>query len=345
MPTTNNINISKQYTLPTPEEIKKEFPISSKMCNEITEYRASVKSILEGNDSRKILIVGPCSIHAPKSAIEYAKKLKTLSDTVSDKLLIIMRVYFEKPRTTVGWKGLIYDPHLNGSYDFKGGLSIARQLMLDITKIGLPIGTEILDPVTAQYVTDFVSWAAIGARTTESQTHRQLVSGLSMPTGFKNATNGNIDIAIDAIKTATAPHAFIGILNNGQSGVFHTKGNPYCHLVLRGGNNTPNFGSEHIAYTRELMKKRGLRPNILVDCSHANSNKNPLKQMDVLDDITAQIKDGEDSIIGVMIESYLQEGNQPLLDPKNLQSDLSITDGCLGWDNTEKIINKLYQTL
>lgn len=342
----SNLNIESKTLLSSPETLQKEFPVTSSDSEAIAQGRSKIEAILEEkSEQRLLMIVGPCSIHNPEEAIEYAKKLKQLASEVDDKILLVMRVYFEKPRTTVGWKGMIYDPDLNGSYDFEKGLRKARKLLLDIVELGVPTATEMLDPIIAQYIADLVCWSAIGARTTESQTHRQMVSGLSMPTGFKNATNGDIQVSVDAIKTASHQHSFIGVLNDGRTGIFRTKGNKFAHLVLRGGSNGPNFAREWIAYTRELMKREGLQPNIVVDLSHANSGKNPEKQPEVMDNLLEQITDGESSIKGIMVESNLCDGNQKVVEGQPLKPGVSITDGCIGWEKTEAMIRKVYKSL
>ncbi|MGL4854946.1 MAG: 3-deoxy-7-phosphoheptulonate synthase [Lentisphaeria bacterium] len=341
----SNLNIEQKSILSSPQQIYNEFPLTDSSRNNVALGRKMFQDILDGNDKRLVMIVGPCSIHNPDEAIEYAKRLKNLADQVSDKILLVMRVYFEKPRTTVGWKGLIYDPDINKSYDFEKGLRKARKLLLDIAEMGLPTATEMLDPIIAQYIADLVSWAAIGARTTESQTHRQMVSGLSMPVGFKNATNGDLQVAIDAIQSASAKHAFIGVLEDGKSGIFHTKGNKYTHIVLRGGNNEPNYGSEWIAYTREKLIKSHIKPNIIVDLSHANSRKDPMKQPAVMDDLLKQIQNGEQSITGIMVESNLESGAQKIVIGEPLKPGVSITDGCLGWNETESMIRKVHAAL
>ena len=342
---TSNLNIVSKTTLSTPQEIFDEFPLTDEVTELIAKGRSDVADILSGKSDRKIMIVGPCSIHCEKEAVQYAERLKALSDEVSDKMLLVMRVYFEKPRTIVGWKGLIYDPDLNGSYNFEKGLRLARKLLLEITELGLPVATEILDPIITQYIADILSWGAIGARTTESQTHRQLVSGLSMPVGFKNATTGNVQVAIDAVRSAASEHSFIGVLKDGRSGIFRTSGNPYCHLVLRGGESGPNFGSEYIAFTKEVMKKAGLRPNIIVDCSHANSGKKAVNQIGVMQDIVKQMQDGCEAVAGVMLESNLFTGNQKVVEGCPLKPGISITDECLGWDETEKLLREVYAAL
>lgn len=341
----NNINIANISELPSPSQIREELSLSSKSLGKVVEARREITDIMDRKSKRKIMIVGPCSIHDTESALEYARRLKELGDEVSDRLLLVMRVYFEKPRTTLGWKGLIYDPELNDSYNISKGLRIARKLLIDIVELGLPTATEMLEPVVPQYIADTVSWGAIGARTTESQTHRQMASGLSMPIGFKNATDGSIQVAIDAINTAMSPHSFIGITDKGTSAVFRTTGNKYGHLVLRGGQTSPNYGAEHIAFAKVAMQKNGLDPNIIVDCSHANSFKDPRKQREVLLDVTAQMKNGEDALIGMMLESNLQEGSQKVIPDNKPESGISITDACIGWDETCELIRYMYSNL
>ena len=341
----DNLHISKFEPLASPKELKTLLPMSENGSNRVIESRDKIKKILEHKSDSFLVIVGPCSIHNPAEAIEYAKRLKRLSLEVSSKLMLVMRVYFEKPRTTIGWKGLIYDPDLNGSYYVSKGLKIARKLLLDIDELGLPTATEILGPVTAQYIADLVSWAAIGARTTESQTHRQLASGLSMPVGFKNSTNGNINTAVEAIKAAMHKHVFLGVLEDGRSGIFHTTGNKYSHIILRGGTNEPNYGSEYVAYTRNLMKKNRIIPSIIVDCSHANSKKDASKQSTVIKDVIKQKKNNEKTIVGVMIESNIEHGKQQMNDLTSLKHGISITDECIGWQETEDMIRKLYNSI
>ncbi|HJO92157.1 MAG TPA: 3-deoxy-7-phosphoheptulonate synthase [Victivallales bacterium] len=340
-----NLNISEIEPLLTPFDLKNELPLSESGSNKILYYRDKIESILNHESKKFMVITGPCSIHNASEALEYAERLNKLNNKLSDKLMIIMRVYFEKPRTTIGWKGLIYDPFLDSTYNMTEGLRTARKLLLDIDKIGLPTATEILDPVTVQYFSDLISWAAIGARTAESQPHRQLVSGLSMPAGFKNSTNGNINTAIEAIQTAMHEHAFIGLLEDGRSGIFHTKGNIYSHIVLRGSQQSPNYSSEHVAYTRELMHKLNITPNIIIDCSHSNSNKTASKQALVLDDVIKQKNNGEDSIVGVMIESNLCPGKQKINSRDNLKYGISITDECIGWEETEELLSKLHESI
>ncbi len=344
MLSSDNVNISSRSELPSPGAIRSELPLSIESVRNVVRSRQEIHDIFDGKSKRLMVIVGPCSIHHTGAAFEYARKLKTLADEFRDRLMIVMRVYFEKPRTTLGWKGLIYDPDLNNAYNIEKGIFLSRKLLLKIVDIGLPVGTEMLDPILAQYIADAVSWAAIGARTTESQTHRQLASGLSMPVGFKNATDGSVKIALDAVATARSQHSFIGLLEDGHVGVFRTAGNSYGHIVLRGGSE-PNFGSEHIAFVRVALKKAGLPQNIVVDCSHANSGKQYQRQQIVFNDVLDQIVSGEKAIKGVMLESYLKPGNQPLCANHAPDPELSITDSCIGWEETESLIRSAYARL
>jgi len=287
-------------------------------------------------------VVGPCSIHDPESALEYAKRLVTLRDKVDKELFIVMRVYFEKPRTTVGWKGLINDPHLDGSFQIETGMSIARELMLEICELGLPIANEALDPISPQYMQDLISWSAIGARTSESQTHREMASGLSVPIGFKNGTDGSLTVAINALQSVSSSHSFLGVDNDGKVAIVHSSGNPHAHIVLRGGGGKTNYDSVSIKLAEEQLEKHGLKTNIMIDCSHANSNKDPQLQPLVLENIGQQIIDGNTSIIGVMLESHLKAGNQKLTDDKSqLEYGKSITDGCIDWETTENALVEL----
>ena len=344
MISSNNLNIASRSVLSSPGAVRSELPLSLDAVMRVNDARQELCDILDVKSKKLIMIVGPCSIHNPDAALEYARRLQALSDEVRDRIMVIMRVYFEKPRTTIGWKGLIYDPDLNESYNIEKGIFIARKLMLRIVDLGLPVATEMLDPIIAQYIADAVTWAAIGARTTEAQTHRQLGSGLSMPVGFKNATDGSFQIAIDAISTARSEHSFIGVLEDGHVGVFRTRGNPYAHIVLRGGGG-PNYGAEHIAFLKVAMKKAKLPPVIIVDCSHANSGKDYRKQNVVLRDVLNQIKEGETAIAGVMLESNLLPGSQKIKPGEKPDPCISITDGCIGWDETEELIRMSYDRL
>ncbi len=342
----SDLNIEDYQVVISPSALKAELPLPEDARQFITESRQTVKNILDGTDKRLFMVVGPCSIHDTALALDYAKRLKQLADTVRDEIFVIMRVYFEKPRTTVGWKGLINDPHLNGSFDIETGLRTARQLLIDLTAMGLPLATEALDPISPQYLQDTITWTAIGARTTESQTHREMSSGLSSPVGFKNGTDGSLDVAVNAMKSVTHGHAFLGINPDGQVAITKTKGNQYGHVVLRGGGGKPNYDSVSIALCEQALDKAGLSKNIVVDCSHANSNKDHNVQPLVLDDIAHQIKDGNQSICGVMLESNINEGNQSIPESlADLKYGVSITDACINWETTEKSLIKMAETL
>lgn len=337
-----NLNIQSQETLITPLDLKREIPMTDAAGETIAKGREAVQNILDGKDHRVFVVVGPCSIHDIDAAKDYAKRLKVLADEVSDSLLIVMRVYFEKPRTTTGWKGLINDPYLNDSFKIQEGLHIGRQLLMDIGDIGLPTATEALDPISPQYLQELITWSAIGARTTESQTHREMASGLSTAVGFKNGTDGGLTVAINAIQSAANPHRFLGINSEGRVSVITTKGNPYAHVVLRGGDGKPNYDSVSVALCEQELKKAGITPRIMVDCSHANSNKNHDLQPLVLENIGNQILEGNKSICGVMIESHIHAGNQKI--PANLDDlkyGVSITDACIDWETTEKSLRAL----
>ena len=340
---TENINVVEVLPIIPPKELKELIPASVESLNTVKKARKEIKKILDRKDRRLLAIVGPCSIHDKKAAIEYAKRLKELSDSVSEKILIVMRVYFEKPRTTVGWKGLINDPEIDGSHKINEGIELARRILLEINNLGVPCATETLDPVTPQYLADLISWSAIGARTTESQTHRELASGLSMPVGFKNATNGELSIALNAMKSSLQSHHFLGISQDGFSSVIRTSGNKDVHLVLRGGSSGPNFDSVSINKAVKALESEGLSKSIMIDCNHANSGKDPLKQELVLRNIVLQIKDGNKSIIGIMIESNLNGGNQKI--SEEMKYGISITDACLDWKNTNRIISDTYGSL
>lgn len=343
-----NLHIKSKVTLTSPAEIFSLYPVTPQIKSVIENGRHQIREILNAaptKERRLIAVCGPCSIHRVEEAIEYGKLLSKMQKEFEDRLLVVMRCYFEKPRTVVGWKGLIYDPDLNGSYDLEKGIRIARELLCNLASSGIYPGTEILDPIITQYIADMVCWAAIGARTTESQTHRQLASGLSMPVGFKNATNGNIQVAIDAIQAAMNEHTFLGVLRNGQTGIFRTTGNPDCHVILRGGFSEPNYSSEWIAYVSEKLRKAKLAQNIFVDCSHANSQKDYRKQVVVAKDIANQIKNGCNSIVGVMLESNINCGAQSITPGAELSlaKGVSITDGCIGIDETYEILKMFYE--
>ncbi|NTV01273.1 MAG: 3-deoxy-7-phosphoheptulonate synthase [Chlorobiaceae bacterium] len=334
-----DLRVSRIITLTSPRALKEKLPVTEHIADTVCHGRREVEEILTGRDNRLLVIVGPCSIHDMKAAREYATSLAELRDELSEQFCIVMRVYFEKPRTTIGWKGFINDPHLNDTYDIEHGLYHARKLLIELNEMGLPAATEFLDPISPQYVADLISWAAIGARTIESQTHRQMASGLSMPVGFKNSTDGRLQVAIDAIRSAMHQHSFLGIDQDGHSSVITTKGNPFGHLVLRGGSHRPNYDAESIAIAEKQLDKGELAPYLIVDCSHANSGKKFENQLKVWDDVLAQKLAGNTSIAGVMIESNICSGNQPFpVDPASLQYGVSITDECVSWEETTKML-------
>ncbi len=335
----SDLNVASNIPLPAPALMLHEIPRSDAQEETVAAARQQVREILLGNDRRGLFIVGPCSIHDVEAGREYATRLRRLLDRVGDKLFLVMRCYFEKPRTTLGWKGLIMDPHLDGSDDIPEGLRIARRFLRDVVEIGVPTATELLDPITPQYIADLICWSAIGARTTESQTHRQMASGLSMPLGFKNATCGAVLPAIHAIEAARQPQTFFGISGDGVASAVSTTGNPDCHLVLRGGEAGPNYAVEHVARAERLLERAGLARVMVIDCSHGNSGKDPERQADVLGDLVAQRRSGARSIVGAMLESNLLPGNQPFPRPSAcLEYGRSITDGCIGWEATERLV-------
>lgn len=343
---TQDINIRGTVPLTAPRQLKLEQPARDACYELVTRSREEVKRILAGDDDRLMIVVGPCSIHNRESGLEYARKLKALSDKVKDQLLLIMRVYFEKPRTTVGWKGLINDPHLNDTFDIATGLRMARGILIEVAELGMPAATEMLEPITPQYIADLITLASIGARTTESPTHRQMASGLSMPVGYKNGTDGDLDVAINAMQAAKSQHTFLGIDPEGKTCMVQTKGNPWGHLILRGGRSGPNYDPASLKDAAERLNKAGLSPRFLVDCSHANSNKDYTKQSVVWNDVLAQRQAGNRAVIGMMVESNLYPGNQPLpSDPSLLQYGVSITDGCIGWEETESLILAAHEKL
>ena len=338
----DDVRINNIEEVITPEELIKEVPASANIEKQVFSSRNTISRILHKKDGRLLVIIGPCSIHDPKAAIEYAEKLSVASEKYSKYLEIVMRVYFEKPRTTIGWKGLINDPDLNGSNNINKGLKIARRLLVDISSLGLPTATEFLDPITPQYIGDLISWGAIGARTTESQIHRQLASGLSAPIGFKNSTDGSIQIAIDAIKSASNPHMFLSVTKKGNSAIVSTSGNSDCHVIHRGGSNGTNYSEKPIIATSELLKTSGIETGIMVDLSHANSNKNFQNQIIAADSVSDQIAKGSRDIVGIMIESNLVEGSQGISsDNTNLVYGQSVTDACLGWDATSNLLEQM----
>lgn len=346
MQRTSDINVIEMRALPTPAELLAELPKTEPHAEFVTRARREINQLIFTADKRFLLIVGPCSIHDLKAGREYAQRLAALARTVADRLMVVMRVYFEKPRTTVGWKGLVMDPHLDGSHDIASGLRLARTFLREVLDLGLPTATELLDPITPQYIADLICWSAIGARTAESQTHRQMASGLSMPLGFKNGTDGSITTAINAIRAAAQPQTFLGINLNGAASAVVTRGNPDCHLVLRGGAGGPNYSPAQIAETEQLLVKAGLPRSILIDCSHDNSAKQPERQPEVLHAVLQQIVAGNNSIMGAMIESNLEAGNQPFPQPKEkLRYGVSITDGCIDWPTTEKLVREIHAAL
>jgi 3-deoxy-7-phosphoheptulonate synthase len=338
--TTDDLRIQETQELIPPEELIADLPVSETVSDTVSVARRSIHKILTGEDDRLLVVVGPCSIHDPESAMEYATRLKALGDKLSDNLFIVMRVYFEKPRTTVGWKGLINDPDLDNSFQITKGLHLARRLLLDLGEMGIPCGTEYLDLISPQYVADLISWGAIGARTTESQTHRELSSGLSCPVGFKNATDGDIQVAIDAINSASKPHHFLSVTKGGRSAIFKTAGNEDCHIILRGGKH-PNYDMFSVEDAGGMLEKSGLPVRIMIDASHSNSRKIPARQVDVVHDIATQVGRGNSGIIGLMIESHLVEGRQNVVEGQPLTYGQSITDACISWDDTEKVLISL----
>jgi 3-deoxy-7-phosphoheptulonate synthase len=346
MQKTSDINVVETRLLPSPADLLRELPKTERQAEFVANARRDIHRLIFTDDKRLLLIVGPCSIHDLVAGRDYAQRLATLAREVSDRMMIVMRVYFEKPRTTVGWKGLIMDPHLDGSHDIAAGLRVARTFLREVLDIGLPTATELLDPITPQYIADLICWSAVGARTTESQTHRQMASGLSMPLGFKNGTDGSLQTAVNAIKAAAQPQTFLGINLDGSASAIVTRGNPDCHIVLRGGANGPNYSAKDVAATETFLGKAGLPKSILVDCSHDNSSKQPQRQPEVMRELLTQITGGNTSIMGAMIESNIGAGNQPFPQPKEkLQYGVSITDGCIDWPTTEKLVREIHRAL
>lgn len=341
---TDDVRINRVKELLPPVAVLEKFPATDTAAATTFQARSAIANILHGDDDRLLVIIGPCSIHDPKAAIEYGQRLKALRDELSDRLEIVMRVYFEKPRTTVGWKGLINDPYLNNTFKINDGLRIGRELLLNLTDMGMPTASEFLDMITPQYVADLISWGAIGARTTESQVHRELASGLSCPVGFKNGTDGNIKIASDAIRSAGASHHFLSVTKYGHSAIVETAGNPDCHIILRGGK-TPNYSAEHVQAIKQELQASGLPQKVMIDFSHANSLKQYQRQMEVAQDVCTQMANGEEAIFGVMIESHLVEGRQDLEADKALNYGQSITDACIGWEDTEKVLRQLAEAV
>lgn len=343
---TDNLNIASNEALITPARLKSELPLAGAAAESVQRAREAVFAILDRTDSRLIVVVGPCSIHDTVAAIDYANRLKLLADAVKDTLYIVMRVYFEKPRTAIGWKGLINDPYLDDSFKIEDGLRKGRRLLLDIVELGLPTSTEALDPISPQYLQDIITWSAIGARTTESQTHREMSSGLSSAVGFKNGTDGGLMVAVNAMQSVSSSHRFLGINNKGQVSVVETKGNPYAHVVLRGGSLGPNYDSVHVALCEKALEEGGVSKNIMIDCSHANSSKDPDVQPLVLKDVTHQVLEGNESIIGVMLESNINAGNQSIPDDlSKLKYGVSVTDACMDWTTTEQALLEMTDKL
>ena len=342
----NDVNVKSIQPLVTPAELKKEVPLTETAYQTVVKGRETVRNILDGNDKRLFIVIGPCSIHDTVAAHEYADRLKVLSDKIKDTIYVVMRVYFEKPRTTVGWKGLINDPDMNDSFNIEKGLRIGRQLLRELNEKGLPCATEALDPNSPQYYQDLISWSAIGARTTESQTHREMSSGLSSPVGFKNGTDGGLTVATNAMQSVKHGHSFLGLNDQGQVSVIHTSGNPYAHVVLRGGNDKPNYDAGSVAEAETALAKAKVSNKIMIDASHANSNKDPYLQPLVLKNITEQILDGNKSIVGLMVESHLKGGRQDIPSDLNaLEYGKSVTDGCIDWETTEKALLEMHEAL
>ncbi len=342
----DDVNLQSIHPLVTPAELKTELPLTESAYQTVLHGRETIRNILDGKDKRIFVVIGPCSIHDPVAAHEYADRLKVLSDKIKDSIYIVMRVYFEKPRTTVGWKGLINDPDMNDSFNIEKGLRIGRKLLVELNEEGLPCATEALDQNSPQYYQDLISWSAIGARTTESQTHREMSSGLSSPVGFKNGTDGGLTVATNAMQSVKHGHHFLGLNNQGQVSVIRTSGNPYAHVVLRGGNGKPNYDAGSVAEAEAALAKAKVSTKIMIDTSHANSNKDPFLQPLVLKNITEQIIDGNKSIIGIMVESHLKGGRQEI--PENLcdlEYGKSVTDGCIDWDTTEKVLLEMHEAL
>ncbi|MHB1358044.1 MAG: 3-deoxy-7-phosphoheptulonate synthase [Rhodocyclaceae bacterium] len=346
MQPTENLNIDSFDPMPTPEEIHARVPLTDSAAKSVLTGRRTLEEILDRRDSRLFVVVGPCSIHDPVAGLDYAKRLKALADEVASTLVLVMRVYFEKPRTATGWKGFINDPYMDDSFKIEEGMQKAREFLLAVNELGLPAGTEALDPISPQYLGDLISWTAIGARTSESQTHRELASGLSSPVGFKNGTDGSLTAAINAIISASSPHNFLGINMQGRSSVVRTRGNRYGHLVLRGGGDRPNYDTVSVALAENALAKAKLSANIVVDCSHANSYKKPELQPLVMHDVVNQIRLGNKSIVGLMIESNIEAGNQPIpADLSKLKYGCSVTDACVDWPTTEKMIREAHDAL
>ncbi|HXG04316.1 MAG TPA: 3-deoxy-7-phosphoheptulonate synthase [Candidatus Binatia bacterium] len=342
---TRDLRVESIRPLLPPAILLEELPLSEEGSVVVSRAREEVIRILNFHDDRLLVVVGPCSVHDPVAALDYARRLRRLADELAADLRIVMRVYFEKPRTTVGWKGLINDPHLDGSFAINEGLRLARRLLLDLVELGLPAGCEFLDPITPQFIADLVTWGAIGARTTESQVHRELASALSMPVGFKNGTDGGVQIAIDAVRAAAHPHRFLGVTEQGLAGIVATRGNPDCHVILRGGATGPNYDPISVQKTLSALRDAGLPPRLMIDASHGNSGKDWRRQPTVVRDVAAQVAQGETGITGMMMESFLVDGRQDLTDPRRLTYGQSITDGCMGWEMTVPVLRELAEAV
>jgi len=346
MQQTENLNVAAVDVMSSPDEVKARAPLTERAAQTVIQGRRALEAILDGRDPRLFVVVGPCSIHDPVAGLDYARRLRALADELAGSLVLVMRVYFEKPRTSVGWKGFINDPRMDDSFRIDEGMQRARRFLLDVAELGLPAGTEALDPIAPQYYGDLVAWTAIGARTSESQTHREMSSGLSTPVGFKNGTDGDVEGAVNAILSAARPHAFLGVNGQGRSAVIRTRGNRYGHLVLRGGGGRPNFDTVSISLAEQSLARAGLRQNIVVDCSHANSWKRPEMQPLVMRDVVHQIREGNRSIVGLMVESFLEAGSQPIPeDLSKLRYGCSVTDACVGWDTTVEMLRGAREVL
>jgi 3-deoxy-7-phosphoheptulonate synthase len=345
LPTTDDVRITSLRPLLPPAILMEEVPMGEEHAALVSGARAKISDVVSGKDDRLLVVVGPCSIHDTEAALDYAGKLKVEADRYEKELLIVMRTYFEKPRTTVGWKGLINDPDLDGSFSINRGLRVARKFLRDVVALGLPTGTEFLDPISPQFVADLVAWGAIGARTTESQVHRELASGLSMPVGFKNGTSGNVQVAVDAVRSSASPHHFLSVTKQGLAAIVTTQGNPHCHIILRGGKTGANFAEEHVQKAGQALEQLGLRPSMMVDCSHANSEKDHRRQPLVAKDLARQVSGGSRAIFGIMIESFLCEGRQDQKPGVPLTYGQSITDACLGWDQSRPLFEELAEAV
>ncbi len=346
MQQTENLNVVAVDLMPSPDEVKERLPLTERAAQGVLKGRRTLETILDGHDPRLFVVVGPCSMHDPVAALDYARRLHALGEELADTLYLVMRVYFEKPRTSVGWKGFINDPFMDDSFRIDLGMERARQFLLDLNELGIPAATEALDPIAPQYYGDLVAWTAIGARTSESQTHREMASGLSTPVGFKNGTDGDVETAVNAIVSAARPHSFLGINGQGRSAVIRTQGNRYGHLVLRGGGGRPNFDTVSVSLAEQALAKARLPPNIVVDCSHANSWKRPELQPLVMRDVVHQIREGNRSVVGFMVESFIEPGNQPIpADLSQLRYGCSVTDACVGWETTVEMLRAARQVL